>query len=88
MSVALAPEAFTFFERHVAAFDAGVRDSVDALLVTGDDVTIGIARAADDPRRGVQDILCRLRRPAGRETITIGRTTIEVDGTRAVWKFR
>ena len=47
-----------------------------------------IVIGATASRRGVQDVVCRLRRPGGRETIAIGRTTIEVHGTRLVWKFR
>lgn len=86
--LALTPGERAFLEGHLAAFTADVRDAGDALLVSGDDVTIGIATAGDDGRRGVQDVVCRLRRPVGRETITLGRLTISTDGDRCVWKFR
>lgn len=87
VALALTPAERGFFERHVSAFDAEGRDAGESRVITGDGITFGLA-AATDTRRGVQDVVCRLRRPGGRETIAIGRTIIEVDGTRLVWKFR
>jgi hypothetical protein len=87
VSLALTVGERTFLEKHVAAFEALVRDAGEATYVEGEGVTIGLA-AATDTRRGVQDLVCRLRRPVGRETITLGRLTISTDGDRCVWKFR
>lgn len=87
VSLALSVGERTFLEQHVAAFDAMVRDAGEATYVEGEAVTIGLA-AATDTRRGVQDLVCRLRRPVGRETLTLGRLTISTDGDRCVWKFR
>jgi hypothetical protein len=88
VSLALTPAARGFLDRHVAALDARVRDiGNDVTYIDGDGITIGTTLATAS-RRGVQDVVCRLRRPGGRETIGIGRTTIDVDGTRLVWKFR
>jgi hypothetical protein len=83
----LTPAERGFFERHLTAFDAHSRDAGASHVISGDGITFGIAEATPG-RRGVQEIVCRLRRPAGREAIAIGSTVIEVDGTRAVWKFR
>jgi hypothetical protein len=88
VSLALTPAARGFLERHVAAFDASLREvGGDGSCIDGDGITIGVAPAAAT-HTGVQDVVCRLRRPGGRETIRIGRTSIDVDGTRLVWKFR
>lgn len=87
VSLALTPGERHFLEQHVAAFDAVHRDAGDATYLEGDDITFGIADASDT-RRGVQDIVCRLRRRVGRETITLERLTISTDGDRCVWKFR
>jgi hypothetical protein len=87
ISLACTPAARGFFERHVQAFAVDARDAGTSRLITGDGITFGITEATT-ARRGVQELVCRLRRPAGRETLTVGRITIEVDGTRMVWKFR
>lgn len=87
VTVALTPGERAFLETHVSAFDAVVRDVGEATYVDGEALTIGLA-AGTATRRGVQDLVCRLRRPAGRETITLGRLTISTDGDRCVWKFR
>ena len=55
--------------------------------VPGPTITIGVAPATGN-RRGVQDVVCRLHRAVGRETLTLGRLAVDVDGTRAVLKFR
>lgn len=86
--LALPPGARGFLEQHVSAFDATVRDvGDDGRYVEGDDIALGITPASPS-RQGVQDIVCRLRRSVGRESITIGRSVLDVDGTRVVWKFR
>ncbi len=86
--LALPPGARGFLEQHVSAFDATVRDvGDDGRYVEGDDFALGITPASPS-RQGVQDIVCRLRRSVGRESITIGHSVLEVDGTRVVWKFR
>ncbi len=85
--LALTPGAKGFLQRHVRGLDATSRDAGEVSYIEGDGITIGVAPASAD-RQGVQDIVCRLRRPGGRETIGIGRSTIQVDGTRLVWKFR
>lgn len=87
VSLALTPGERTFLEQHASAFDTVVRDAGDATYVEGNALTIGLA-AASDTRRGIQDLVCRLRRPVGRETITLGNLTISTDGERCVWKFR
>ena len=87
VTLALTPAERGFFERHVSAFEASSRDAGTSHVITGDGITFGIAEATAR-RRGVQEIVCRLRRPAGPEVITIGSTVIDIDGTRAVWKFR
>ncbi len=76
-----------FFEAHAAAFAAERRDAGTTRLLQGDGISFGLAEA-DDDRHGVQEVVCRLRRRTGREVITIGRTTIVVDGDRMIWKFR
>lgn len=88
VSLALTPAERSFLLGHVRAFAADARDTGgDGLVVTGDDLSLGISPASET-RRGVQDLVFRLRRPAGREVITIGRSTITVEGDRGVWKFR
>ena len=88
VSLALSPPERGFLDCHVEAFDVRVRDvGGDVRYVEGDGISLGVAPATET-RRGVQDIVCRLHRSGGRERITIGRMTIDVDGTRAVWKFR
>lgn len=87
-TLALGPVARQFLERHLSAFDTVVRDvGDDATYVDGDDFVLGISSAGTE-RRGLQDLVCRLRRAVGRETIGIGSTTLIVDGDRLVWKFR
>lgn len=86
--LALSPAESTFLDRHVAAFDARVRHvGGEARYIDGDGISIGVGPSSSAVR-GVQDIVCRLARPVGRESITVGRLTIEVDGERAVLKFR
>ncbi len=87
VSLALAPAASGFLARHVHALAATSRGAGEVSYIEGDGITLGVAPASPG-RTGVQDIVCRLRRPGGRETIAIGRSTIQVDGTRLVWKFR
>jgi len=87
VTLACTPAARGFFERHVSAFAADTRDAGTSRIITGDGITFGIAEATPE-RHGIQELACRLRRPAGRETITLGRLTISVDDTRMVWKFR
>jgi hypothetical protein len=88
VTLALTPGEHGFLTRHLDAFDARARPiGGDVTSVEGDGITIGIAPATGS-RRGVQDIVCRLRRPVGRETLTLGRLVVDVDGTRAVLKFR
>ncbi|HTV00090.1 MAG TPA: DUF5829 family protein [Luteitalea sp.] len=88
VTLALSPAERSFLTRHLDAFAHRVRDvGGDVTYVEGDAVTFGVAPATES-RRGVQDIVCRLRRDGGRDTVTVGRITIEVDGHRAVWKFR
>lgn len=88
VTVALSAAERSFLLRHLEAVGAIARDvGGETLSIEGDGITIGVAPATEG-RRGVQDVVCRLRRPSGRETVTIGRTTISVDGDRAVWKFR
>ncbi|BCS34188.1 hypothetical protein TBR22_A34170 [Luteitalea sp. TBR-22] len=88
VTMAVTPAERGFLLRHVEAFDATTRDTGgDGTMVTGDDLSIGLS-AASETRRGLQDLVFRLRRPTGREVITIGRSTITVEGTRGVWKFR
>ena len=87
VTLACTPASRGFFERHVHAFAAEVRDAGTSRVTTGEGITFGITEATAE-RQGVQELVCRLRRPAGRETLTLGRITIDVDGTRMVWKFR
>ena len=88
VSLALTPGARLFLEQHAAAFDAVVRDAGgDATYIDGDEVTLGISNGSEH-RHGIQDVVCRLARRVGRETITLGRLTITTDGDRCVWKFR
>jgi len=99
VTMALTAGERAFFEQHAGAFaaqvharlaEAGTAKAGDAgttQVLTGDGITFGLADATDD-RHGVQEIVCRLRRPAGRDVITIGRSTITVDGDRLVWRFR
>ena len=87
VTLALTPGEAGFLERHLSAFDAEPRDLGASRVVTGDGITVGITEASPT-RHGVQEIVCRLRRPGGRETVSVGRTVIDVDGTRLVWKFR
>jgi hypothetical protein len=87
VSLALTAVERGFFERHADAFALEARDTGAARVLTGDDITFGLADAAGE-RHGVQEVVCRLRRRTGREIITIGRSTITVDGDRMVWKFR
>jgi hypothetical protein len=87
VSLALTAVERGFFERHADAFALETRDTGAARVLTGDDITFGLADAAGE-RHGVQEVVCRLRRRTGREIITIGRSTITVDGDRMVWKFR
>jgi hypothetical protein len=87
VTLACTAAARGFFERHAGAFACNVRDAGTSRVISGDGITFGIAEA-DDDRWGVQELVCRLRRPAGRESITLGRLTIDVDDTRMVWKFR
>lgn len=88
VTLALSPAERGFFERLAEAFDVQVRDvGGDVRYLEGRGISFGIGPATPT-RRGVQDVVCRLRRPAGRERITIGQLTIEVDGDRLVWKFR
>ena len=76
-----------WFERHAGAFALETRDTGAAQVLAGDGITFGLADAAEG-RHGIQEIVCRLRRHTGRELVTIGRSTITVDGDRMVWKFR
>jgi hypothetical protein len=86
--LALSPAESSFLDRHVGAFDARVRDvGGEGRYIEGDGISIGVSPASTSGR-GVQDIVCRLDRPGGRESITIGRLTISVDDRRMVWKFR
>ncbi len=99
VTLALTPGERGFFERHAGAFVAQVRarlaeagtakvgDAGTTRVLGGDGITFGLADATDE-RHGVQEIVCRLRRPAGRDLITIGRSTITIDGDRMVWRFR
>lgn len=87
VTIACTPAARGFFERHVSAFAADGRDAGTSRIITGDGITFGIADGTPD-RHGIQEIVCHLRRPGGRETITLGRLTISVDDRRMVWKFR
>ena len=88
VSMALTPAERSFLLRHVEAFDATVRATAgEGVVIEGDDLSLGLSPAADH-RHGVQDVVLRLRRATGRETVTIGRSTITVDGTRGVWRFR
>lgn len=87
VTLALTPAERGFFERHASAFAVETRDAGASRLLAGDGITFGLAEATD-ARRGVQEIVCRLRRPTNRAVVTIGRTMIEVEGTLAVWKFR
>ena len=87
VTLACTPPARGFFERHVSAFAAETRDAGTSRIITGDGITFGIAEATPE-RQGVQELVCRLRRPGGRETITLGRLTISVDDRRMVWEFR
>ena len=77
-----------FLTRHLDGFDARARHvGGDVAYLDGDGITIGVVPATGD-RRGVQDVVCRLHRAVGRETLTLGRLAVDVDGTRAVLKFR
>jgi hypothetical protein len=88
LSLALSPAEREFLDRHVEAFDVRSREvGGDVRYLEGQGIAFGVAPATET-RRGVQDVVCRLRRPGGRETITIGRMTIDIDGDRLVWKFR
>jgi Family of unknown function (DUF5829) len=87
VTMALTPGERGFFESHAAAFDVQRRDAGTSQVLAGEGITFGLVDATDD-RHGVQEIVCRLRRPAGRNVITIGRSTITVDGDRMVWRFR
>jgi hypothetical protein len=87
VTLALTPAERGFFERHVSAFAVETRDAGASRLLAGDGITFGLTEATDT-RRGVQEVVCQLRRPTGREVVTIGRSTITVDGDRVVWKFR
>jgi hypothetical protein len=86
-TLAVTPGERGFFERHAAAFAVETRDVGASRVLSSGDLTIGLSDA-DDGRHGVQEIVCRLRRAAGREVLRIGRSTITVDGHRLVWKFR
>lgn len=86
--LALSPAESAFLDRHLAAFDVRTREvGGEARYIDGDGISLGVGPAST-AGRGVQDIVCRLHRPAGRESITIGRLTISVDDRRMVWKFR
>ena len=87
VTLACTPAARGFFERHLSAFAADARDAGASRIVTGEGIAFGITDATAE-RHGVQELVCRLRRPAGRETLTLGRITLSVDGTRMVWRFR
>ena len=88
VTMALTPAERTFLGHHVRAFAAEVREAGgDTTIVTGDDLSLGISPASEG-RHGVQELVFRLRRPTGREVITIGHSTISVEGARGVWKFR
>ena len=86
VTLALTPAERGFVERHASAFAVETRDAGTSRLLVGDGITFGLAEATD-ARRGVQEIVCRLQRPTGRDVVTIGHSTITVDGDRAVWKF-
>jgi hypothetical protein len=87
VTIACTPSGRTFFERHLGAFAADSCDAGASRVITGDGITFGLVEATPD-RHGVQEVVCRLRRPAGRETLTLGRLTISIDDTRMVWRFR
>ncbi len=87
VTMALTPGERGFFERHAAAFAVERREVGPTLVIEGDGITFGLTEASEG-RHGVQEVVCRLRRPAGREMITLGRSAIAVDDTLAVWKFR
>ncbi|MGI8673344.1 MAG: DUF5829 family protein [Luteitalea sp.] len=94
VTLALTADERDFFARHLAAFDESSAPAVahgvghaPADVVQGDGITFALADATA-ASRGVQEIVCRLRRAVAPQTLVVGRSTVDVDGDRLVWTFR